>query len=349
MRPIYSTWLADNYPADTGDIIAAYKPTPYYRSHIVLPDGYSVNSTVTSYDGERHFALYATGEHTPDREYDLIVVIPGHAGRPYNPTTGLGDIQKLVDGLATDCYRDLTDVIFLGIYGDIQDPNLPIGTGDYTGFDITVNINKGVKRFIRDIIGKIRSKYRINSISLHCLSNGSALANVMCAEFEMNISSIVLNSGSPVVGWVHTHNRPYNVLSLHGVDDGVVPIDGGYSPHEGLDVTFVSAEDEFETWCEHNENVATITYNETPELNNVLEKTRRDTRSVVRYLKVPDPYPTDIEVGAEYGTHGLPDLDNVICPDGAYNPPSQPLQECNTTVYPCFLQQYVFDFIMDNR
>ena len=184
---------------------------------------------------------------------------------------------------------------------------------------------------------------------MHCLSNGSALANVMCAEFEMNISSIVLNSGSPVVGWVHTHNRPYNVLSLHGVDDGVVPIDGGYSPHEGLDVTFVSAEDEFETWCEHNENVATITYNETPELNNVLEKTRRDTRSVVRYLKVPDPYPTDIEVGAEYGTHGLPDLDNVICPDGAYNPPSQPLQECNTTVYPCFLQQYVFDFIMDNR
>lgn len=170
--------------------------------------------------------IVSSGEQ---REYNLHVPRGDDAGRPAPlvismPGAGLwGAAQEETSGW--DALADREG--FLVVYPTGAKGNGPTVFRAEPGWGLTRDVT-----FIADLIGKLRSEYRIDPAAIYAngLSNGGGMAFVLSCTLADRIAAVGVVSSAQTVSWDWCPDtRPVPMIAFHGTADKVVPYAGGKS------------------------------------------------------------------------------------------------------------------------
>lgn len=233
-------------------------------------------------NGYREYTLYVPAGHTANKQYELVICIPGQNG---NPDRNVDDMEP---------YADDYDYILMGIYSIETNYGFPVGQ-DYEVDD---------KQYIWDLISLAKKAANITKVYIVGESNGGALAHYMNALKDRKIDAFVSIAGSFLVGQTIQNQAKIDVLNIHGEDDNSVPIAGGIGTNG---YNFQSAQSTFDAWATHNNNLATTLTNVNYSFTNAVEYVKDNGVSENRYLKVL--------LGDQHDGHnvgGFNDADNLF-------------------------------------
>jgi polyhydroxybutyrate depolymerase len=87
-------------------------------------------------------------------------------------------------------------------------------------------------QFIRDLIAALEGQYNIDPKRIYAtgISNGGGMTNRLGCNMADLIAAIAPDSGAYNFWQDCSPTRPVPVLAFHGLDDGIVPYNGGESP-----------------------------------------------------------------------------------------------------------------------
>lgn len=240
-------------------------------------------------NGYRQYTLYVPAGHTANKQYELVICIPGQDGDP----------DRNVDDL--EDYADDYDYILMGIYAIEENYGFPVG------FEYEVDD----KQYIWDLVSRAKKAANITKTYIVGKSNGGALAHYMNALKDTKIDAFVSIAGSFLVGQTISNTAKIDVLNIHGEDDNSVPIAGGIGTGG---YNFQSAQSTFDAWVTSNNNLAATVTNVNYSFVNAVEYVKDDGVSENRFLKVllGDTHDGH-NVGGFDDANGLFDINLYIC------------------------------------
>ena len=199
---------------------------------ILLSSQFEINGRITSGGRVRKYLIYVPGSYDPDAPTPLVISIHGFVQWPAH--------QQSLTG-----WNQLADEAgFLVVY--------PRGTGFPLRWNTSAQSDDLV--FFSDLLNHLEEVYNIDPsrIYLNGMSNGGGMADLLACELSDRIAAVGGVAGAYLYPRAECQpTRPVPVIAFHGVDDQVVPYQGGASSR-GERFTFSPVEDWVRSWGEIN-------------------------------------------------------------------------------------------------
>ncbi len=213
----------------------------------------TVNQVIDGSNQVRAVSVRAPQNLDSNKVYPLVFAFHGNGG------TGQGFLNN----------SSLTTLIdagnFIGVYPDgyLNSWNLGAAAGNEAS-------NADEIYFVGEILNQLGAYSNIDTSTVYALgtSNGGAVVNYLGkqASFFRAIAPIVSQQTVPMENWVAP--RTMSVFQINGLDDGLIPWEGGNSP--GIGHTFMSAQASAENWAaQFNCNSMPVTTSDVWGSNNV--------------------------------------------------------------------------------
>lgn len=168
----------------------------------------TLDETISSGGKTRHYLLHIPSSYQQENAVSLILNFHGY-----------GSNSRQEENL-TDMSAKADRENFIVVYPDGLDQTWHDGSGTEGDAD---------KQFIRDLIKSLENRYRIDPKRIYAtgISNGGGMTNRLGCDMADLIAAIAPNSGAYNF-WQDCHpSRPVPVLAFHGLNDNIVPYDGG--------------------------------------------------------------------------------------------------------------------------
>jgi len=164
--------------------------------------------TISSGGVTRHYLLHIPSSYQQGNAIPLILNFHGY-----------GSNSKQEENL-TDMSAKADRENFTVVYPDGLDHAWHDGSGAEGDAD---------KQFIHDLVANLESQYSIDPERIYAtgISNGGGMANRLGCDMADLIAAIAPDSGAYNFWQNCNPSRPVPVLAFHGLDDNIVPYDGG--------------------------------------------------------------------------------------------------------------------------
>lgn len=168
----------------------------------------STDGQITSSGVTRHFILHVPPTYRPGDAVPLIINFHGY-----------GSNSKEEEGL-TGMSAKADNENFIVVYPD----GLNSAWNDGPGTD-----GERDQKFVRDLITHLESQYSIDPKRIYAtgISNGGGMTNRLGCDMADVIAAIAPDSGAYNFWQDCNPARPIPVLAFHGLDDHLVPYNGG--------------------------------------------------------------------------------------------------------------------------
>jgi polyhydroxybutyrate depolymerase len=110
-------------------------------------------------------------------------------------------------------------------------------------------------QFFSDLIDALSQDYNIDQSRIYAngMSNGGGMTHLLACELSDRIAAIGGVAGAYIHQWEYCHPlRPVPVIAFHGVDDSIVPYDGGPTISRNYKYKFAPVEEWAVNWARHN-------------------------------------------------------------------------------------------------
>ena len=168
----------------------------------------STDETISSGGVTRHYILHVPSTYQQGSAVALIINFHGFDSNSQQ--------EENLTGMSAKADSEG----FIVVYPDGMNNEWHDGSGTEGDAD---------KQFIRDLIAALVSQYSINPKQIYAtgFSNGGGMTNRLGCDMADAIAAIAPNSGAYNF-WQDCHpSRPVPVLAFHGLNDHIVPYDGG--------------------------------------------------------------------------------------------------------------------------
>lgn len=197
---------------------------------LLLSAQFEINGRITSGGRVRKYLIYVPDSYDPDAPTPLVISIHGFVQWPAH--------QQSLSG-----WNQLADEAgFLVVY--------PRGTGFPLRWNTTLPSDD--LGFFSDLLDHLERTYNIDPsrIYVNGMSNGGGMSDLLACELSDRIAAI----GGVAGAYLYPREdcqptRPVPVIAFHGVDDQVVPYQGGSSSRGFY---FDPVEDWIRSWAEKN-------------------------------------------------------------------------------------------------
>ncbi len=168
----------------------------------------SFDGELTSNGVSRHFCLHVPQDYQADTSFPLIVNFHGYGSNSLE--------EEKLTGMSVKA----DTAGFIVVYPDGLNNAWNDGPGANGKADL---------QFIRDLISYIESQYNIDPKRIYAtgISNGGGMTNRLGCDMADLIAAIAPDSGAYNLWENCSPSRPMPVLAFHGLNDNVVPYEGG--------------------------------------------------------------------------------------------------------------------------
>ena len=223
---------------------------------VILSMQFKINGQIISSGRTRKYLIYVPESYHPDNPTPLVISIHGFVQWPAHQQSMTG-WNKLAD-----------EGGFLVVY--------PRGTGFPLRWNTRpVSDGSGSKeedlQFFSDLLDHLERTYNIDPerIFVNGMSNGGGMSDLLACEFSDRIAAIGGVAGAyPFPRDDCNPGRPVPVIAFHGLDDQIVPYQGGDSSRDEQ-FMLTSVEDWAASWATNN------SCNNTPEKTKITENITR--------------------------------------------------------------------------
>jgi polyhydroxybutyrate depolymerase len=180
------------------------------RSRLPVPVA-SVEGQITSGGVIRHYLLHVPSSYEADVPIPLVLNFHG--------LTSNSQQEENLTGMSAKA----DSAGFIVVYPDGLNAEWFDGPGSQGQADL---------QFVRDLIGEIKSHYKIDPKRIYAtgISNGGGMTNRLGCDMADEIAAIAPDSGAYNFWQQCQPSRPVPVLAFHGLNDNLVPYTGGESP-----------------------------------------------------------------------------------------------------------------------
>lgn len=168
----------------------------------------TMDETLSTGGVTRHYLLHVPSSYQAGNAVPLILNFHGFESNAKQ--------EEILTGMSAKADREG----FIVVYPDGLDSTWYAGPGAEGQADL---------QFIRDLVVFLESQYSIDPKRIYAtgISNGGGMTNRVGCSMADVIASIAPDSGAYNF-WQDCHpTRPVPVLAFHGLDDNIVPYDGG--------------------------------------------------------------------------------------------------------------------------
>src|SRR6266487_501169 len=168
----------------------------------------SFEGTLTSGGVTRHYLLHIPPSYQASNAVPLIINFHG-----YNSNS---QQEENLTGMSTKADREG----FIVVYTNGINSTWFTGPGENGQRD---------QQFIRDLIASLEGQYIVDLKRIYAtgISNGGGMTNRLGCDMADLIAAIAPNSGAYNFWQNCNPSRPVPVLAFHGLDDNIVPYEGG--------------------------------------------------------------------------------------------------------------------------
>lgn len=171
---------------------------------------------------KREYSIYVPKGYDPMKPHSVIVALHGRGQN--------GKDMENLSGLSRKADEDGNTIV---IYPDATQwfGSRKLAAWDTDNGLIPPGADSNDVQFIKRIIDKTKEELNVDRDRVHLVgySNGGMLAYLAATELKDDVASIAVVAGS-MSGEERKPDRPISVLSIHGSDDLLVPVEGLEAP-----------------------------------------------------------------------------------------------------------------------
>jgi polyhydroxybutyrate depolymerase len=166
------------------------------------------DETISSSGVTRHYLLHIPSSYQQDKSDPLILNFHGYGSNSQQ--------EENLTGMSAKADREN----FIVVYPDGLDHTWYDGSGEKGDAD---------KQFIRDLVANLENQYSIDSKRIYAtgISNGGGMTNRLGCDMADLIAAIAPDSGAYNFWQNCNPSRPVPLMAFHGLNDNIVPYDGG--------------------------------------------------------------------------------------------------------------------------
>lgn len=195
-------------------LIAAQKPATTCRANTTWKASATIQQSIPTRDGERHYNLHIPADFQTDRYYPLIIMYGGRGASPTDiePAFGMNNLPAIV------AYPYPT----ISKEGDLAWEGAPYSsTADDIGFT-------------NSILDKIQLELCVDETRIYAVgfSNGGGFMSKLSCELSERFAAYAVIAGAmyqPASDCVPPRAAP--LMTIHGDNDQIVPFDGSAIRH----------------------------------------------------------------------------------------------------------------------
>ena len=183
-------------------------PTPGLQQNPAAARTSSVDGTISSGGVTRHYLLHIPPSYQAGSAVSLVINFHGYKSNSSQ--------EENLTGMSPKADREN----FIVVYPDGIDSTWFTGPGAEGEADL---------QFLRDLIVSLESQYSVDPQRIYAtgISNGGGMTNRVACEMSDLIAAIAPDSGAYNFWHDCKPSRPVPVLAFHGLDDNIVPYEGG--------------------------------------------------------------------------------------------------------------------------